>query len=292
MVSIDRMNALLNRVLLLLTPLCFFLGSAQSHAAPLAFGLDDRDWYQVEFVLFEQLEGARTELRFEANEYSPLQTNDYQYYFETPYYDEGYPLLPGRHFSAIATEDSELSNSAKRLDRDRRTGLLTFAAWHQPIDNDSATLPLKLSMQLSGGRQLEGYVRVRRERYMHIEVDIFLFTPQYFLNIDWIDWLSSPLSRPLISLLIPESSSLAENDAPLTENTINQTYVVSDELNFNEDKMISSQTMLAMNLIRFQDSRRVKEGELHYLDHPALGLVASIKKLEYTEKSIVENNPQ
>ena len=292
MVSKDRMNALLNRSLLLVTSLCCSLGLVQSHAAPLAFGSDNRDWYQVEFVLFEQLEGARTELRFEANKYVPLQTNDYQYYFEKPYFNEGYPLLPDRHFSAIATEASELSGSAKRLNRDRRTGLLTFAAWQQPIDNDSATLPLKLSMQLSGGRQLEGYVRIRRERYMHIEVDIFAFIPQYFVSIDWIEWLSAPFSRPLISLLVPEPIKLTASEASLNENSINDPFLMSEVLNSGEENAPSNQKMLAMNLVRFQDSRRVKEGELHYLDHPAFGLIASIKKLDTPDQSVfVGDNP-
>lgn len=268
-----------------------------------AFALDSsseqevKDWYQIEFALFEHAEGARSELRYEAHQYSPLKTNDYQYYFENSYYRAGYPLS-ARHLSPIANELSVLYEPIKRLTRDRRTDLISSAYWQQSIDNDSATLPLKLNMELKGGRYLDGYIRVRRERFMHIEVDAFIFTPNYFPRVDWINWLRAPVAQPLGSLLIPANVASQHIDNPHAKDTSHSVnsapfgnvkpksstpIIFESPISANDEPVLDNHSMVAMNVIRFRDSRRVKEGELHYIDHPALGLIASIKKIESPE---------
>jgi len=287
------MNVLFRRFFVLL-PLAF---------AHNAFALDSspeqevKDWYQIEFALFEHTEGARSELRYEAHQYAPLKTNDYQYYFENPYYRAGYPLS-ARHLSPIANELSVLYQPIKRLTRDRRTDLISSAYWQQEIDNDSATLPLKLNMEMTGGRYLDGYIRVRRERFMHIEIDAFIFSPNYFPRVDWINWLRAPVAQPLASLLIPANVASQNSAIPHAKDTLHSVnsasfvnvkpksttpVIFESPFNDNDEPVLDDHSMVAMNVIRFRDSRRVKEGELHYIDHPAVGLIASIKKTESPE---------
>ena len=244
-----------------------------------------KDWYQIEFALFEHTEGARSELRYEAHQYSAHQTTDYQYYFEQPYYRSGYPLLE-RHLGPVAQNDSILHRPVQRLVRDPRTDVLLQAYWQQPIDKESATLPLKITKTISDERVLEGYIRVRRERFMHIEIDVFVFRPRYVPTVDWVDWLKAPMAAPLASLLIPNESPsqkvLNKNGNANTSSTSEAGLfsVQEQPLDNRMLKRVKESAMVPMNVMRFQDSRRVKEGELHYLDHPALGLITSINKVE------------
>ena len=92
---------------------------------------------------------------------------------------------------------------------------------------------------------------------MHVDIDVFLadFTALPYTDLkDWV-YVSDETRWPLNWLLIP----LAYQH-PALETT--------------------GESLVANNTIHFKQSRRIKDAEIHYIDHPALGLMVTIKEIE------------
>lgn len=223
---------------------------------------ETQDWYQIEYVLFEHKTGDRHELRYESLPHfhyrTPEDNRRYQYYFPQPYFQSRNALLDN-HLAPVNREETELSDAHQRLARDRRTDVLHFRAWQQALGNDSQSLPMMIDQGLENGWHLNGTVTIRRERYLHFDIDVSLFRKQWFPEIDWFNWVRQTGGIRLDQLLLPLNENQANQDDPVLAN---------------------KRSWLAVERVQLQDSRRIKDGERHYVDHPALGVIATIRKIE------------
>lgn len=247
---------------------------------------EEEDWYQVEYVLFEHIGENREELRFEPLDTAIQREAGYQYYFEKPYF-ESYPLLD-THLSPAPPEDRILSNAFLHLKRDKSIRVFEYRAWQQMIPGDSPLLPLRVHHTLEDGRILEGDVTIRRERYLHVDVDVWQYREQLFESISWLDWVAQPSLITLPELLIPRDPPVAAegddiSDMPMVLLDDVSTMSATSDIEVGEAVDLPNAELLLEPLpferVHFKASRRVKNEELHYLDHPALGLITTIKKV-------------
>lgn len=214
----------------------------------------NEDWFQIEYVVFEHLNSDKSILRYEDTLYKPLQDIQYQYI-----YAFGEPMSPYQ-YEPMDLDQTDLGDAIKQLKRSQETRVIDHAAWQQVIDQDSQTLPLIVK---AGARyfedqfELEGTITIRRSRYMHADVDLFLseFTATPYSDLaDWFfqneedrwpaQWLVSPLAYT----------------HPVLEKT--------------------GKSFVASNTYHLNHSRRVRDAETHYIDHPAIGMIVTIKAIE------------
>jgi hypothetical protein len=169
----------------------------------------------------------------------------------------------------LPSEELSLANEARRLSRSNQHRVLFHGAWLQPLEENRD----QPSILISGGErfdehhELEGSVNLYRRTYLHIETDLWLsrFATNFGQqNRPWpsLPW---PPNRP------PEPSFLYRIDDGGTG--------LWHQFNQNQDKDLSAilaQPYVVDNLVLMQQGRRMRSSELHYIDHPKMGLLIKI----------------
>jgi len=235
-------------LLLLSGPFALAEDTAKTEAERIA-----EDWYQIEFALFEHQNADKHTLRYQDLKY--VLDNRKHYYFLV---DQGNALSPYQ-LEQIDAELADLNEAVRRLKASREVKLHVNGGWRQAIQRDVDQPPLKIKAGKHFGDrfQLEGELTVRRSRYMHVDINVFLTDFKALPYSDIKHWLfENDTDRwPLDWLLMP----LAYQHTVL--HRVGQSYIPE-------------------NTVHLKQTRRIKDGEIHYMDHPVLGLIATVKKVE------------
>ncbi len=233
-----------------------------AHTQAESEGNSGERWLLVDYILFEHLATDRSVLRH-----------------EQPRLDPAKPAGALRYMSRASSASSPTQNNQvlARLNNyplDAAAGHLRYLRrefriwsrghWEQPKPG-KRPLPVQLETEsrlTANETKLQGTINIRRHRYYHVDIDASLYVP---MRLPWeslLDWVYTAESQrwPLSWLLLPMSAQQAMNN------------------NFGS-------TELPMQLIRFKASRRMKVGEIHYLDHPAMGLLVTVREIERPQGS-------
>lgn len=213
----------------------------------------EKNWYQVEFVIFEHLNSERSVLKFEDVSYYLPEKKDYLYLITNT------APISDKQVKQLNPEQMVLSNAINQLKRSKDTRVYSSGAWQHALAKNETLPPLRIDIDKteSGGQHLQGELSIRRGRYMHAEATLYLadFSKLPYLTLtNWllesddtrfpIQWLTQPLAYRH-----PALESVGEN-------------------------------IMAQNLSVLKQSRRIKDGEIHYIDHPALGLIVTIQSID------------
>lgn len=132
---------------------------------------------------------------------------------------------PNNGFSRLSPNQLKLHGAAQALAKSPSYEPLIHFGWRQPgLGRDAAP-----AVQLPADAPVQGLIRVYRERYLHVEVD-----------------LRQPTGRAATQVQGGDDGATVTAGEPV--------YV-------------------------HQQSRRMRSGELHYLDHPALGVLVLVTPL-------------
>ncbi len=239
---------LLNRgitALMFVIPVVFSVSSFAEDVA--------EDWYQIEAILFEHTQSDLEILRHEHPEkLMPSQRKDF-----LTYYELGKPLSD-RHIAPLEDAQRDLLEAYNRLMLDPLTRPVFYYAWKQKLPRNEELLPVRIFEGPQSGpfAMFEGYLHLRRNRYTHVAIDVFkndfLHLPydtlaRWLLEDEFERWPLGWLVQPLA----------LQNGALATKGF----------------------SYLPQNTLRLSQSRRVKDGETHYIDHPAMGLIVTIKSI-------------
>lgn len=214
----------------------------------------EQDWFQIEAILFEHQESDLDILRFEFRDrILPTQREQYLHY-----YTLGTPLSPN-HIAPLADDQRALLKTYNRLSLDPLTRPVIYYAWQQPLSRNEPTPPVSIHAGPKTGphAMFEGYLQLRRNRYTHAAIDVF--------KNDFVE-----LPYTTITTWLLESEEEAFPVSWLAQ----PLQVVNGSLTRKGSAYIP------MNTLHIAQSRRVKDGEVHYIDHPALGLIVTIKSIE------------
>jgi len=155
-----------------------------------------------------------------------------------------------------------LTKAAKQIER-LEEGVLFHGVWWQPfIQNDTHESPailIKAGKSYGNHAELEGSINFKLSRYLHISTNLWL--SEYAENPDFGNmegiWPALPLAPDLSALtssdIYQEADSMISADAVMTENLLHPSQVI---------------------LIR--QSRRMRSEEIHYIDHPKIGIVVRL----------------
>jgi len=221
-----------------------------------------KDRYQVEFIVFKYSQADTTTLIYENHSPKYYRTLSENYSGPQTFIVSSFTPMTANQHSALSPQDMVLGSALNKLSRSHETDVLTYSAWIQEIDDDATLAPVAIDIPLpgynpllsGGGHRLQGEITIRRSRYMHLAVDLSVSEFRRYLYNSTIDWLldSSPIATYLILTpldLLPETPTLPSREY----------------INWS---------------INLGQSRRIKDGEVHYIDHPLMGVVATIKKLK------------
>ncbi len=167
-------------------------------------------------------------------------------------------LLPG--------QDSFLADAAARIAHAPGYTLLAHVAWREPRLAEGTTENVLLTGGGSAGdhRELEGFVSIVQSRFLHVETRLWLndFTaPGKAPGPDAMEL--PPIPRPVLPQpQTPDTLSPAEEDAAAVE------------------PVVTVEPVRAERTVLLQASRRIALGEVHYLDHPLLGLIVAVRSYD------------
>ncbi|MCB1697748.1 MAG: hypothetical protein KDI10_17175 [Halioglobus sp.] len=200
-----------------------------------------------------------------------------------------------RPYVILPRSYQEFAGKADVMQRSGRYPVLFHETWVQPLEPEPSSLPIVLDR--SGDSQqwpaLQGSVRLYLSRYLHIETNLWLNTAGQYLPGTW-RMPAPPFGPP--SLIIEEEEvvdmaaaidGVPGESAPATEATTavvelaasgdTVTAVAADPAG---DAVAGVAVVEAVapvypyrHAVLLQQTRRMRSGEVNYIDHPMLGAI-------------------
>lgn len=273
-------------------------------------------WYQVEVVIFEQadnfdaeaprrdeqlsypnnyheladptfsLEAASIKLDTDGN---PIESNTTEAATKKPTNEKEQP------FQKLASSDRQLNPDAYALDRKGDYRVLYHQAWRQPgIEPRYAPWVL-----VRGGQrydehfELEGSIRLVRSRYLHIETNLWLTRFGDNFGQEPEVWPELP-SYPVLALPSEDNNAAMPDGISLTSEQ-NDPLPLTSELTSAGAIAIEApqqKRFIVTQVDTLKTSRRMKRKELHYLDHPRMGMLVTVTAYEVPEVGSLENETE
>lgn len=228
------------------------------------------------------------------------------------------PPLP---YVLVADPDPEMREVIDRLGRSSNYRRLFTASWTQPMKGRSASPHLLIRGGDQYGRhfELEGHIRISIERYLHLDTDLWLsaFEQHGGMRSDFSGgwqggvgtaeagshWPRIPLPPPAMSVEA-ESARSARRPAREPQRTgpaswSDGTAVVEDTdadaggeppgrepIAYDLNTFLEETGGYALErVVAMRQHRRMRSGQLHYLDHPLFGIVLKITPVKEAQEA-------
>jgi hypothetical protein len=178
------------------------------------------------------------------------------------------PVEPAGERALMLLPEAELTLTAEahRLDRSQRYRVIFHSAWRQALAENRE----EPSVLISGGElfnhhhELEGSINLYRRTYLHIETDLWLsrFTTNFGQE-----------HRPWPPLPWPPNRALERGTAFKIDDGLLRQF---SQYGKDEYAAILAQPYVVENIVVMQQERRMRSNELHYIDHPQLGILVKL----------------
>ncbi len=227
-----------------------------------------QDSYEIEVLIFEHqsnnFSNASDPERWPAN---------VELFWPTPLLDLS--SAKDRNSASIV----ELSPAAKRLDNEsyamRVTDgyrLLWHKAWRMPVlpEERSPWILVQAGEEIGEHYRLEGAIRVHLSRFLHIDSNLWLTEPLPPNSTEPTEFYSTQLPP------LPTDQSDLSNQSSL--DSVTGFYGADGYASIQREFPVKE-------IIHIQSSRRMRSTELHYIDHPKVGILTVIHPIaEAVEK--------
>jgi len=241
------MTRLTKTLLLTFLALSSALNQAQAKAA---------DWYQIEVVIFAQsVNPSITEVWRDtfAPDYSnnPLRLATEDGIVESINPETELELEEGA-FLSLPDSERSLAFAAKRIKGSPDLRLLNHLAWRQPVPKGKLVQPILIQsgQQYNDEFELEGTLTIKRGRYLHARTDLFFSRFEEMKSVKELDW-----------------TIFSDDDLEFGQREWNPS--------FNGTEIAATKYVRATTA-NLKQSRRMRSGELHYIDHPLFGILMQI----------------
>ena len=148
----------------------------------------------------------------------------------------------------LSPDDSDFQQTNRTLERSSEHRLLFHGLWRQPVRQSSAAIPIYIEGGLNYGEnhELQGSVTIRfNEAEDRVVVDSHIWLVEY-----------SIVKNTSEEWLLPK---------------------IPQSIRVERSALSSSLTYFPNKVYLMKQSRQMRSNEFHYLDHPALGLIISVK---------------
>lgn len=167
---------------------------------------------------------------------------------------EPFILLPDSYF--------RLSNLDRRIDRSLDMRLLSHVAWRQPVISGGPIRPvlIQTGKQYGLAFEVEGMLALRKNRYLHVGTDLVYSTFKRKLVNEGINW----------EIFGPERGTVSIDSYEYANGETGNFNMFADDSSAFETELTAA----------FKQTRRIREDELHYLDHPLFGILVQVSPYE------------
>ncbi|NPU95145.1 MAG: hypothetical protein HPY82_24855 [Gammaproteobacteria bacterium] len=204
-------------------------------------------WHQVHVVVFENPGAAGSGEEFST---APDRAVEYpENMVEIAAEPGDTDTAPSTEFRSADITDKEFSSALANLQRSRQYRVLAVKSWLQPAMGRQEATAVRITGGNSFGahHQLDGSVRLITSQTLHFETNL---------------WLGDYAAQP----------ANVSDPAPVAE------YSAGD-IDATPQPPVEAD-YVATRLINIRDARSMSSGELHYLDHPMLGVLVKVVRLK------------
>ena len=261
---------------------------------PLSIEAKTDTWYQVELIVFSHPAGNDAEQwdatpnlaypsasRLLADEVStPVVISQPEQAAPTA------PLQPAA-FTILPSSQQALRNKAAAIQRSSRYQILFHEAWNQQMTDQANARPIVLDRSGDGGAwpELQGTIKLYVARYLYLETNLWLNTRGEYLPGSW-RMPAPPIGPSSLIFEAPEPELELELEQPQRE-TITADPAIDLESQRVPSTLITitkrAETLEPIypfrHAVRLHQTRRMRSGEVHYIDHPMLGVIVKITPL-------------
>jgi hypothetical protein len=181
-------------------------------------------------------------------------------------------------YQTLPSTEFRLREEALILDRNPKFSLLLHESWQQVVPPRAAPQQIYFAAK-DAANTLQGLVSVTLGRYLH-------FAGQLWLEAPVEDYLTEQALRtnsPAINndqaqpKLSTQLASTRIERSPLEQELVAKKLITEDLL---------TQDNIPIAYFEVNESRRMRSEEIHYLDHPALGIIVKITLIEAPESLV------
>lgn len=199
------------------------------------------------------------------------------------------PMLP-TPFIALPHRQREFHGKSAYMQRTGKYQTLFHETWIQPVLEENRALPLVMdqSGDLQNWPRLQGSVKLHISRYLHIETNLWLNTHGEYLPGEW-RMPPPPLGPPSLVVEKPEP------ELELTEPESSPYYVTAEDDGLEPALEVEEETGPIYpwrHAVLLQQKRRMRSNEVHYIDHPLLGVVIKLTPLDEDQLQLLAEAEQ
>jgi|GEM_PF-2301912 len=158
-------------------------------------------------------------------------------------------------FMFLPQSKFQLNGIKQRIDRALDLRLLAHFAWRQPVKSELAQPVLvQVGQQYGVSFELEGVVTLSKNRYLHFDSNLFYSTFKQGLMHNRMNWGIFSENQTATDAINAEHFSTEQE----------QSFDVFRPVDTDFERELTA---------NYKSMRRIKENEIHYLDHPLFGVL-------------------
>lgn len=167
----------------------------------------------------------------------------------------------------VNNDQLHLNRATQRLERSGNYRVLATAGWYQsfPPDYDSGPMRVAIGdwLEAAGQRAIEGHINIERQRYLHVDIN---------LNHWQVDEAALEEARAAAQA---EALAVTENQDEITQEDGNNQSQQGAEA---EPASLAPVDPELLTWIR--ETRRMRSGEIHFIDSPTIGVLVYFEPIE------------
>lgn len=204
-------------------------------------------------------------------------------------------------FVLLASSAHRLGQAVNKIVAQADFRLLFHGAWRQVIGrrHQSASLLIRGGDAYDQHYELEGSINLSVERYLHINTDLWLSTFERNISGEQQLWpVLPPVPLQQATATNPRSSLFTaglSDQQPMTFNTTGESTLgdsLQQSLQNSYDSLFAdmrANQYTVKQTVVMRQHRRMRSNELHYIDHPLMGLLIKVTPYEPPEQSIASD---
>lgn len=262
-----RKSHLMRTIILLAVCTLFGVANASAQSTSNTTLNNHEGWYQVEMIVFARKDDADQEhwpsnikLRYPGNwvelknSGTGIDTTKEQFY-----------ILPAN--------ERMLNAQAQKLQRSGRSEVLFHNAWRQVITNKNNAKAILINGGQTFGKHqsLEGSIRLSVATYLELQTNLWF--AQFENNTGQEitrQWPEIPLSPN--KLTVSANALSAESEMELEQALENDKAQQID----SSSSTATGNPFVTRNIILLQQERDMRSSEIHYIDHPVVGIIIQV----------------